>query len=69
MTKLLMRSETAYAYVDMDADQFDRFIRPWVTGLKFDDDVFYLAHQLDDAVYSLIEGSPTRTGFEPYLVE
>ena len=57
MRKLLMRRVTALEYLDMDELTFEAFIVPHVTSLRFGGSLYYLADQVEDAVYTLIEVS------------
>jgi hypothetical protein len=69
MQQILMKHETALLYVDMDEDMFGKFIIPLITVLKFEDDIFYLSDQLDEAIYSLIDDSPVVKDFELHIVD
>jgi len=61
MKTLLMRYETALHYLDMDEEQFDNYVAPNVTTLRFEDELFYLTDQLDEAIYWLIGESMMKT--------
>ena len=67
MNRLLMHYETALEYVDMDEGLFEAFISPQVAALMFGGEPYYLTEQLDSAVYTMIENSPTRPNL--HLVE
>jgi hypothetical protein len=61
MKTLLMTYETALDYLDMDEEQFDNYVAPNVTTLRFEDELFYLTDQLDEAIYWLIGESMVKT--------
>jgi|TARA_R110000823_G_scaffold19054_1_gene59099 hypothetical protein len=69
MKQLLMTKEIAMDYLSMDEEAFDKFIKPYITTLRFDDLILYIGDQLDEVVYDLIDESPVTKGFELHLVE
>jgi hypothetical protein len=69
MQQILMTYKSAVEYVDMEEEMFERYIAPHVTIIKFDDEVFYLTDQIDEAIYFLIEESPIAKDFKLHLVD
>lgn len=57
MKQLLMHRVTACNYLDMDEFTFEAYVVPNVTSLRFGDQLYYLSEQVENAVYTLIEGS------------
>jgi len=70
MHRLMITKRMALEYLSLDEEAFDKFIKPLVTTLKFDDHILFLVDQIDDAVSELMtSGAVVNPKFKLHIVE
>jgi len=67
MEQILMHRVAACNFLDMNEFTFDAYIVPMVTSLRLGGELYYLAKQIENGLYSHTEAS-TDTDMELHLI-